>query len=117
LRDEVVGPESASAMRGEAVKALNRQLGDPSLKSSTRILILILLTMNRRMSASELRLMTGCGKGSLANHLKKLETAGYVRVRTNKSFGGSGKRQVVEVTENGLQECRALLLKIRRLDV
>jgi DNA-binding MarR family transcriptional regulator len=117
LRDETSGPENASAPRGEAIKALNRQLGDPSLKSSTRILILILLTMNRRMSANELRLMTECGKGSLANHLEKLESAGYVRVRTNKSFGGNGWRREVEVTDKGLQECKALLRKIRGLDV
>jgi DNA-binding MarR family transcriptional regulator len=117
LRDEIPGPQNASAPRGEEIKALNRQLGDPSLKSSTRILILILLTMNRRMSANELRLMTGCGKGSLVNHLEKLESAGYVRMRTSKSFGGNGRRQIVEVTEKGLQACKTLLQKIRGLDV
>jgi len=117
LRDESLGPENATVPAGEEIRALNRQLGDPSLKSSTRILILILLSMNRRMSANELRSMTGCGKGSLVNHLEKLQGAGYVRIQTSKSFRGSGRRQTVEVTEMGLKECKTLLQRIRGLDV
>jgi DNA-binding MarR family transcriptional regulator len=117
LTDERQKGGDAFLSGGDTLKALNQQLGDPSLKSSTRVLILIMLAMNRRMTANELRSMTGCGKGSLMNHLEKLETAGYVRIRTIKSFSGSGRRQVVEVTEGGREECRTLLQKIRGLDV
>jgi DNA-binding transcriptional ArsR family regulator len=99
----------------EAIKSLNKQLSDPSLKSSTRILILILLAMNKKLSASELRSLVGLGKGSLENHLSKMEAAGLVRVRSVKSWGGS--HQVVEITEKGLKDCKSLLEKIHSLDV
>lgn len=114
-------------MRGEAgrrddpdvaratIKSLKKQLGDPSLKSSTRVLILILLTMNKKMSSVELRALTGLGKGSLENHLEKLATAGYVSTRNVKSFGVT--HQTVEVTEKGLESCRTLLRRIQSLDV
>ena len=117
MRDEHQPGGEGSLPHGDTLKALNQQLADPSLKSSTRILILIMLTMNRTMSANDLRSMTGCGKGSLMNHLEKLEKAGYVRIRTTRSFSGSGWRQVVEVTEAGIEECKTLLQKIRGLDI
>jgi DNA-binding MarR family transcriptional regulator len=115
LKDEAGMREDEGLSTGETIRSLNEQLGDPVLKSSTRILILILLTMNKRMSSVKLRALTGLGKGSLENHLEKLEGAGYVRIRNTKSFGG--RRQVVEVTEKGLEDCRALLMRIRSLDV
>ena len=99
----------------DAIKALNEQLSDPSLKSSTRILILILLAMNKKLSASQLRSLVGLGKGSLENHLSKLESAGLIRVRSVRSWGGT--HQVVEITEKGLEDCRSLLKKIHDLDV
>jgi DNA-binding MarR family transcriptional regulator len=99
----------------ETIRSLSEQLGDPGLKSSTRVLILILLTMNRKMNSVELRALTGTGKGSLENHLEKLEVAGYVRMRNVKSFGGL--RQTVEITEKGLQSCRTLLRRIQSLDL
>ncbi len=99
----------------DAIKSLNEQLSEPSLKSSTRILILILLALNKKLSASELRSLVELGKGSLENHLSKLETAGLVRVRTVRSWGGS--HQVVEITEKGLEDCKSLLKKIHSLDL
>lgn len=99
----------------DTLQSLSERLNRGSLKSSGRILILILLAMNKKSTAKELRALTGFGKGSLENHLEKLESAGYVRTRNVKSFGGW--RQTVEVTEEGLKECRELLLAIRTLDV
>lgn len=99
----------------DAIKALNTQLSDPSLKSSTRILILILLAMNKKLNASQLRSLVGLGKGSLENHLSKLESAGLVRVRSVRSWGGS--HQVVEITDKGLEDCKALLRRIHSLDL
>ena len=99
----------------EAIKSLNEQLSDPSLKSSTRILILILLAMNKKLSASELRSLVALGKGSLENHLEKLEASGLIRVRSVLSWGGA--HQVVEITEKGLEDCRSLLKKIHSLNV
>lgn len=103
------------ASKDEAIRALNEQLGDPSLKSSVRILILILLAMNKKLSSVELRALVGLGKGSLENHLEKLEAAGYITIRNVQAWGGT--RQVVEITDKGLADCRLLLQKIHSLDV
>jgi len=39
------------------------------------------------MSSVELRTLTGLGKGSLENHLSKLESFGYVKIGNAKSLG------------------------------
>jgi DNA-binding MarR family transcriptional regulator len=109
------GQPNSKSSNAEAIKALNEQLGDPSFKSSTRILILILLAMNKKLTASELRSFAGLGKGSLENHLAKMEASSLIRVRSIKSWGGV--HQVVEITEKGLEECRSLLKKIHSLNV
>lgn len=103
-----------SSSPGNPIQSLNDRLSEAGLKSSTRILILILLAMNRKMSAVELRALLGLGKGSLENHLAKLEAAGYVRTRNAPSF--RGWRQSVEITEAGLKDCRELLRSIKALD-
>ncbi len=69
--------------------------------------------MNKKLSATELRTLVGMGKGSLENHLSKLETSGLVRVRSVRSWGGS--HQVVEITQKGLEDCKALLKNIHSL--
>jgi len=71
--------------------------------------------MHKRSTASELRALTGLARGSLENHLEKLESAGYVKTTKVKSF--SGWRQTVEITQKGLDECRELLRTIRALNV
>jgi DNA-binding PadR family transcriptional regulator len=71
--------------------------------------------MNRKLSASELRSFVGIGKGSLENHLAKLEASGLIRIRSIRSWGGT--HQVAEITEKGLRDCRALLRKIHNLEV
>jgi DNA-binding MarR family transcriptional regulator len=103
-------------VRDEAIHSLNEQLNDPTFKSSTRIMILVLLTLARRMSAVQLRTLTGLGKGSLENHLNKLESFGYVRVSRAKSLGARGvSRQMVEITEKGVDACRALVKSVSSL--
>ena len=99
----------------DIIKSLNEQLNDPTFKSSTRILILILLAMNKKLTSVELRSFVGLGKGSLENHLAKMEASSLIRVRSIKSWGGT--HQVVEITEKGLEECRSLLKKIHSLNV
>ncbi len=107
--------ERSVSSLGDPIQSLKDRLGGAGLESSTRILILILLAMNRRMSAVELRSLLGLGKGSLENHLSKLEAAGYVTIRNAPSF--RGWRQTAEITEGGLEGCRALLQSIQALDV
>ncbi len=99
----------------QTIESLNEQLSSSSLRSSSRILILILLAMNKKLTAGERRSLTRLGKGSLENHLEKLESAGYVKTKNIKSF--SGWRQNVEITPEGLEGCRTLLRSIRALAV
>ena len=101
----------------ENIHSLKEQLGDSTFKSSTRVVIMILLAMNKKLSSVELRELLQLGKGSLENHLKKLEAAGHVKVRNVRIFGGNGSRQIVEITEKGFQDCKALLEKIHNLNV
>lgn len=90
----------APSEAGGALLALGEQLNDPCLKSSTRILILISLGINRRLGFLDLLHLTGMGKGSLSNHLEKLEASGYIKTRRIMVFGGH--RVVAEITEKGL---------------
>jgi DNA-binding MarR family transcriptional regulator len=95
----------------EALEDLGEQFSDPALKSSTRLLILISLALNRKMSVVRLLSLTGAGKGSLSNHLEKLEGSGYVTTKTSKTFGGY--RTTVEITEKGLEAYDNLLRALR----
>ena len=103
-------------VRDETIKSLNEQLSDPTFKSSARILILVLLAQARRMSSVELRTLTGLGKGSLENHLNKLEGLGYITISNAKSIGGRGSpMQTIEIASKGLDSCRALVKSISSL--
>jgi DNA-binding PadR family transcriptional regulator len=107
---------SDKSVTGEAVRSLNEQLNESTFKSSTRIMILVLLTLARNMSAVQLRTLTGLGKGSLENHLNRLEGSGYVRLTYEKSLGARGvPRQMVEITEKGIDACRALVKSMSSL--
>jgi DNA-binding MarR family transcriptional regulator len=100
----------------EGIRSLKEQLDDSTFKSSTRILILVLLALARRMNSVQLRTVTGLGKGSLENHLNKLESFGYVRLSYAKSMGARGvPRQTAEITEKGLDACRALVKSVSSL--
>jgi DNA-binding MarR family transcriptional regulator len=95
----------------ESLRSLSDQLSDPCLKSSARVLILISLIMNKRLSFVQLLALTGLGKGSLENHIQKLETSGYLTSKNVKTFGGM--REWVEITEKGLQVTKQLLETLR----
>ena len=100
----------------EGIRSLRAQLDDSTFKSSARILILVLLALSRSMSSVQLRTLTGLGKGSLENHLSKLESFGYVRLSYAKSIGARGvPRQTVEITDKGLDACRALVRSVSSL--
>ena len=63
----------------EALRKLARS--DPVLASPTRLAIMLLLAIRRKMYFSELQKALGLTPGNLGSHLKKLEEAGYVRIR------------------------------------
>ena len=116
MSDDETGRDFDNIVMDEAVRSLREQLDDSTFKSSARILILVLLALARRMSSVQLRTLTGLGKGSLENHLNKLESFGYVRLSYAKSMGARGvPRQTVEITEEGLGACRALIKSVSSL--
>jgi DNA-binding MarR family transcriptional regulator len=116
LSDDRIRPDFDKIVKDETIKSLNEQLNDATLKSSTRILILVLLALARRMSSVELRTFTGLGKGSLENHLDKLESLGYVTMSNARFMGArGGPRQMVAITDKGLGACRALVKSISSL--
>lgn len=90
-----------------ALKALSDLLAEPSLKSSARVLILISLSINKKLNLGELCVLTGLGKSSVQNHLGKLSSSHYISTRNVKTFGGL--REVVVITPEGLEACSALL--------
>lgn len=96
-----------------ALKSLSTQFSDPCLKSSTRVLILFSLALNRKLGFIDLLNLTGTGKGSLSNHLEKLEASGYIRTKSMKTFGGP--RIVAEITEKGLESYNDLLESLKKL--
>ncbi len=115
--DEIRGTLAKKAA-DDAIQSLKEQLDDSTFKSSARILILVLLALARSMSSVQLMTLTGLGKGSLENHLNKLEGFGYVRLSYAKSMGARGvPRQTVEITEKGLYACHALVKSMSSLSL
>jgi DNA-binding MarR family transcriptional regulator len=106
-------PPSPPSRPLDALRDLGEQLSDPSLKSSARVLILISLALNRKMSFVSLLSLTGVGKGSLSNHLERLELAGYVTTKTVKTWGGY--RTTVEITPKGTEAYNTLLRALTSL--
>ncbi|NON63309.1 transcriptional regulator, partial [Acidianus sp. RZ1] len=71
----------------EVLRLLMAINNDPALKSSTRLMILIALAINKKISYKTLLEITRLKKGSLSNHLAQLEEAGYITVRNSFSLG------------------------------
>lgn len=116
MSDNEPSQHDFTTVTDEAVRSLREALDGSTFKSSSRILILVLLALSRRMSSVQLRTLTGLGKGSLENHLGRLESFGYVRLSYAKSMGARGvPRQTVEITEKGLDACRAIVKSVSSL--
>jgi DNA-binding MarR family transcriptional regulator len=97
----------------DALKSLGVQLSDSSLKSSTRILILFSLALNSKLGFVDLLALTGTGKGSLSNHLEKLEASGFIETRSVMTFGGS--RVEVRITQKGKEAYENLVKTLGKL--
>ena len=95
------------------IEELGVRLKEPVLKSSTRMLIIITLSINKKLTFTELLQLTSAGKGSLSNHLERLKEEGLVRSRT--VFGLAGPRLVVEITEDGKEVYSDYLMLLRKL--
>ncbi|MGP6206823.1 transcriptional regulator [Cuniculiplasma sp. SKW3] len=81
------------------LERLSSQLGEPVLRSSQRLLILIMLKVNGRMRFYELQTTLGIGKGSLSNHLDKLADKDLIKIKDILTLTGPGKS--IELTDKG----------------
>ena len=88
-------------------------LKDPSMKSTTRLLILISLSINRKMSFKEIQIVSQCGKGSLSNHLDKLKEDGLVTIKTVIRSRGPGI--YVSITDRGIEVYQRYLELMKEL--
>lgn len=79
---------------------LAEEITNTPFKSSVRLIILLSLGISGKMRLTDLMLITGCGKGSISNHIKKLEESGFITTRDVSVFTSS--RIVVEITNKGV---------------
>lgn len=97
----------------DTLAGLGEQFAREELRSSARVLIMLSLGVNRRLSFAVLLELVRCSKGSLNYHLKQLSEAGLVLVSTVFTFGGP--RVVVDITEKGSAQYRGLVDELSRL--
>jgi DNA-binding MarR family transcriptional regulator len=95
------------------LKKMAELFDDATLKSSIRLLIVVSLALNKTMIFTELLELTGVGKGSLSNHLERLASAGYVRIRGVPTL--KGPRTIVEITQKGIETYEKYLDAIRAI--
>ena len=107
--------EEGAGTPPEPLESLGEQFSQEELRSSTRVLIMLSLGVNRRMSFSALLRLSRCAKGSLSYHLKQLEGAGLVRVSTVFTLGGP--RVIADITEKGRARFSELMDELQRLSV
>lgn len=98
-----------------ALRNLGARLNDPALKSSARLLILVSLAINEKLSFQDLMRLTGLGKGSLSNHLEKLESARYIRTQRVMVWGGH--RVMAEITREGMDVYASYIAAMKALSV
>ena len=108
----MMGEEGARATP-EPLESLGEQFSQEELRSSTRVLIMLSLGVNRRMSFAALLRLSHCAKGSLSYHLKQLEAAGLLHVST--VFTLSGPRVVADITGKGRARFSELMDELQRL--
>jgi len=105
----------ASPAAPEALASIGEQLSQEELRSSVRVLIMLSLGVNRRMSFAALLRLSHCAKGSLSYHLAQLEEAGLLRTSTVFTLGGP--RVLAEITETGRARYSGLIDELRRLPI
>ena len=84
---------------GKLLEELSTRLGEPVMKSSQRLLIIIILWINGKMRFYELQSTLGIGKGSLSNHLDRLADNGIISMKDILTIAGPGKS--IELTGKG----------------
>ncbi len=88
-------------------------LDEPVMKSSTRLLIIIALYLNDYLTFTDLLQIVHTGKGSLMNHLEKMQEKQIVKIK--KVFTPAGPRTVIELSDLGreiFREYSKLMIRI-----
>ena len=104
--------ELADERVAQLLERLGDSLKEPAMKSTARLIILISLAINGKMSLKELMAVSSCGKGSLSNHLDKLQESGLISVRT--VIKRKGPSISVTITEKG-KEAYATYAELMKL--
>jgi DNA-binding MarR family transcriptional regulator len=73
---------------------------NPILHSQLRLAVMSLLVKNSNMDFTEIKSKTKSTAGNLSVQLKKLETAGYIKI--TKSFKNNYPNTKVEISPKGL---------------
>lgn len=71
------------------------------IQSSIRLIILMSLAVNEKMKFSEMLKLTQCSKGSLSNHISKLEEHGLITTKHVSFF--TSPRLIIKITEKGMK--------------
>ncbi len=100
---------------GAAAKEFHSVFNDRCLKSSSRLLILVCLSMNEKLGFTELSKLTGLSKGSLGNHLIKLQVSNYITVKEYSFF--SSKRISVKITQEGKEAVKRYIKAINNMSI
>lgn len=99
------------------IEKLSLWLDEPIMKSSTRLLIIIALYLNDYLTFTELLQIVHVGKGSLMNHLGKMQEKQIVKIK--KVFSPAVPRTVIELSDLGrdiFKEYSKLMIQILKSD-
>jgi DNA-binding MarR family transcriptional regulator len=110
MGSEPVDPDS---FRRFILSQLAEEITTTPFKSSIRLIIIMSLGIGKRMRLTDLMKLTGCGKGSISNHINKLEKFGFVTTRDVSIF--TSPRIVVEITNKGEEFYNSYLDMLERI--
>ncbi len=120
-RDRAVEALAGPTMEIAQGVAASARAFDAVVHERTRLAILSSLSAAQDMSFQELKALLGVTDGNLSVHARKLEDAGYVKMR--KAFRGRQPRTTFKLTAVGrealeayLRHMEALITAIGRLD-
>jgi len=86
---------------------------DKIFTTSIRLTIMLILFSHKKILLNELKSILELTSGNLDHHLRKLETAGYVRTR--KSLFPTRLLTIVEITTEGFDAFKEYLSKMKEV--
>ncbi|MGC8585373.1 MAG: transcriptional regulator [Thermoplasmata archaeon] len=89
-------------------------LSDKALKSTSRLIILLIIAMNGKITFTKLHKYIEGSKGSLKNNLDILEESGLIR--SYHVFSLKGPRLIYEITEKGLSSYRKYIELLNKIN-